>query len=573
MSTTADQLSSSENWPGTQSVESNCSETKSADHQKCLDHNYEKVGESFSKIKNYIAEESEDELIKKEDISKLDSSIKSLNNNSFCDNRIESPFKKTNNKSHKNFAMNRSIQTSNFSEILNLKNVGKSTATKPQESLKVVEPSFLDKLKKEGDVEKPVYVIYPNYVLPNLDFLNEKEEDVTKILLMPQRPPQVSTQKKIPLNYNDLEILRSRGFSHVKDWDSLNFLLPSECREILSDIPEVAEYIKRTSTKPSSRSTRSRKRPVSCDYTERGFTSNQTNASSSSSTATQPSSGYRGSSTILNDSQNSPAPNNLNPLFVYKYDSVTSSEASFLQNDRQRNITTAAPSTKRCVSGTNGEIIPPRPPLPKNILSQDNKRFSLCETTNDFPVFEDNKYKRISLQEPYYLARNKRLSETEDEGVDAGTSSSSFDEQETSITTRSKSNRLFPNMSIDELTQFEEFLKCSGISSSDTDELSDENLTQLRSYVSRFLSLKMNQEGGEFFGGKKTVSFAEKVNVLPKNLDVKVAFMAPNNSPNVSAFSHQKNYQVSDIFVYCFMRTSEENILQQLFSAKFQNFR
>ncbi|XP_044762319.1 uncharacterized protein LOC123319421 isoform X3 [Coccinella septempunctata] len=549
MSTTADQLSSSENWPGTQSVESNCSETKSADHQRYLDHSHEnKIGESVTKIHGYIAEEPEDELTKKEDISRLDCSKKSLNNNnSFCDiKRTESPIKKSHLKSTKNDAINRSIQTSNFSEIINLKNVGKAAPPKVQEPVKVVEPSFLNKLKKEGEVEKPVYVIYPNYVLPNLDFLNEKEEDVAKILLMPQRPPPVTTQRKRPFSCNDLETLRAKGFSHVKDWDSLNFLLPPECREILSDIPEVAEYIKRTSSvkQPPPRTSRTKRRPVSCDYTERGFVSNQTNISSSSSTATQPSSGYRGSSTILNDSQNSPAPgNNLNPLFVYRYDSVTSSEASFMQNDRQRSITTAPPLTKRCVSVTHGEIIPPRPPLPKNILSKDPKRFSLCETNTDPPVFEDNKYKRISLQEPYYLARNKRLSETEDEGVDAGTSSSSMDEHEPPVTTRSKSNRLFPNMSIDELTQFEEFLKCSGISSSDPEELSDENMTQLRSYVSRFLSLKMNQEGGEFFGGKKTVSFAEKVNVLPKNLEVKPTFLAPNNSPNVSAFSHQKNYQ------------------------------
>ncbi|XP_045478169.1 uncharacterized protein LOC123683260 isoform X2 [Harmonia axyridis] len=547
MSTTADQLSSSENWPGTQSVESNCSETKSADHQRYLDHSHDgRICDSVSKIHGYIAEEPEDELTKKEDISKLDCSKKSVNNNtSFCDVRkVESPLKRSM-KSLKNEAINRSIQTSNFSEIVNLKNVGKPASPKPQEPIKVVEPSFLNKLKKEGEVEKPVYVIYPNYVLPNLDFLNEKEDDVAKILLMPQRPPQITVQKKRPLSCNDLEILKAKGFSHVKDWDSLNFLLPPECREILSDIPEVADYIKRTSVKqPPPRTTRTRRRPVSCDYSERTFTSNQTNVSSSSSTATQPSSGYRGSSTILNDSQNSPAPgNNLNPLFVYRYDSVTSSEASFMQNDRQRSITTAPPLTKRCVSVTHGEIIPPRPPLPKNILSKDPKRFSLCETTSDSPVFEDNKYKRISLQEPYYLARNKKLSETEDEGVDAGTSSSSLDEHEPPLVTRSKSNRLFPNMSIDELTQFEEFLKCSGISSSDGEDLSDENFTQLRSYVSRFLSLKMNQEGGELFGGKKTVSFAEKVNVLPRCLDVKPTFLAPNNSPNVSAFGHQRNYQ------------------------------
>ncbi|KAL3279078.1 hypothetical protein HHI36_016592 [Cryptolaemus montrouzieri] len=363
---------------------------------------------------------------------------------------------------------------------------------------------------------------------------------------MPQRAPSIASQKKRPFSCNDLEMLKAKGFSHVRDWDSLNFLLPKECKEILADIPEVAKHLKKSSIEKqnTSRTMKHRRRPVSCDYTER-YAPNHTNVSSSSSTATQPSSGYRGSSTILNDSQNSPAPGtNLNPLFVYRYDSVTSSEASLMQSERQKSITTTPALPQRYINVTHGEVIPPRPPLPKSILSKESKRHSSCETSGEGAYMEDVKYKRISLQEPYYLVRNKRLSETEDEGVDAGTSSSSLDEQEPTVTSRPKSNRLFPNMSIDELAQFEEFLKCSGISSSDPEDLSEENLTQLRSYVSKFLSLKMNQEGGEYFGGKKTVSFAEKVNILPKNLEVRPpSFLAPNNSPNVSAFGHHKNYQ------------------------------
>lgn len=44
------------------------------------------------------------------------------------------------------------------------------------------------------------------------------------------------------------------------------------------------------------------------------------------------------------------------------------------------------------------------------------------ENTDDFTV------KRKSFPEVYYLQRHKRFSETEDEGVDAGTSSSSLDD-------------------------------------------------------------------------------------------------------------------------------------------------
>lgn len=154
---------------------------------------------------------------------------------------------------------------------------------------------------------------------------------------------------------------------------------------------------------------------------------------------------------------------------------------------------------------------------------------------------DEHTYKRKSVPEPYYLQRNKRFSETEDEGVDAGTSSSSLDEHpEQPELPSQKADLLLSNISTDELAQLEEFLKLSGFSSSDHDEeSSEESLINLRSYVSKFLSLKINQENG-----KKCVSFAEKVRVLPKQLDTK-HFVPPNNSPNVSALLQQKLYQVS----------------------------
>lgn len=486
MSTTMDQLSSTENWPGSQS-ESNSSDSK----PEQLD---QKTNESSVRTYDLIAEEPEEEISRSESVEQLSESISKIdfsyenvnNNNSYTEKKLK-----------KNLSlMNRSIQTSQFSEITNLKNVHKIT----QKPVKVVEPSFLNKLKQEGEVQKPVYVLYPNYVLPNLDFLNDKQDDLTKVLLIPQEPNLKTINKRRPFSCTDVEQLKKKGFSHVKDWDSLNFLLPQEYRKILSEVPEVSQYIKE---KPHF--VQKRRRPFSCDYT----------TSSSSSTATQPSSGYRGSSTILSDSQNSPA--NLNPLFVYRYDSVTSSEASLLTSERQRSITTAPPLPVRCVSLQQNEV-PPRPPLPKGILRKvDCKRY-LYETSEE-DLTEDGLYRRN--------LRKKRFSETEDEGVDAGTSSSSVDEHHEPP----KTDFLLSNISTDELVQLEEFLKISGISTSDNEEMTEESLMQLRSYVGKFLALKINQEGA----GKKTVSFAEKVNILPKQ------FIAPNNSPNVSAFV-QKNY-------------------------------
>lgn len=370
-----DQLSSSENWPASQSGESN---SEGKEPEKNLELSTEaKTSESSVRTYDLIAEEAEDEVSRSESVEQISESISKIDsvtdsyekenvapNNINLDNlnldkktRVPSPKSP---KNMKNILMNRSIQTSHFSEITNLKNANKIGNDASKTPVKVIEPSFLNKLKQEGEFQKPVYVLYPNYVLPDLDFLNEKD-DLSKLLILPQKAPHVPPCKKRPFSFNDLETLKQKGFTHVQDWDSLNFLLPQEYRKILADVPEISEHIKHTTTKekPSfSQPKFTKRRPLSCEITQ----------SSSSSTATQPSSGYRGSSSLLTDSQNSPVPTtNLNPLFVYRYDSVTSSEASLLNSERQRSITTTAP-VMRCGGLQQCENVPPRPPLPRSIL-------------------------------------------------------------------------------------------------------------------------------------------------------------------------------------------------------------
>lgn len=571
MSTGMDQSSASENWPGSQSGESATSDQENRNQNTSTDR---RINESGSQIYDQVIEEQDEEISRSESVEQLSESISKLdsvcestdnehgayklpafnvnNNNSIGREEVTSPPKAQPRrlKNIKNFVpihlINRSMQTSHLTEMKN--------------KYKVIEPSFLSKLKEEGEIQKPIYVLYPSYALPDLDFLKEKEENVAKMYLLPQKAPVAGVaNKKRPFSCNDMEALKKKGFGHIQDWDSLNFLLPCEYKQILADVPEVAQQLNN-----KEKHVKQKKRPASCDYTgllERTSSLDRaTNVSSSSSTATQPSSGYRGSSTmLLTDSQSSPAAQtNLNPLFVYRYDSVTSSEASLMASERQRSITTTAapPLPKRSVSvnhdQTKTENIPPRPPLPRGILRKglekrndpSQKRYSMIIKDND-KVYDEVVYKRRSLQEPYFLQRNKRLSETEDEGVDAGTSSSSLEEQvEKTEFLKPPPNmnvNFLSNISMDELAQLEEFLKLSGISSSEGEELDEEGLTQLRSYVSKFLALKINQEGGEHFGGKKNVSFAEKVKVLPKQL-------APNNSPNVSAFGHQRNnYQTKTL--------------------------
>jgi len=240
-----------------------------------------------------------------------------------------------------------------------------------------------DKATEEKQ-SKPVYVYYPNYALPDLTFLRDKQQiDLTKVYLKPQKFSSVQeknllskvpaclrqpapTKQKRPFSCNDIEDLRKKGFNHVRDWNSLAMLLPHEYRQYLAEIPEVSEQLDEKSLPEAQ--------PLFCVSPKAAKTCECTNLSSASSTNTQPSSGYRGSSTLLSDSS-SPAPN-FNPMFVYRYDSV-SSEASLNQADKKKSCQ-GPPLPKRSISlpsagkgAKKGPVQaqgPPRPPLPKGIL-------------------------------------------------------------------------------------------------------------------------------------------------------------------------------------------------------------
>lgn len=149
--------------------------------------------------------------------------------------------------------------------------------------------------------KRPVYVVYPNYTLPDLSFLNTSETRFDSVSLKPQSYGKRANKSNRPFSCNDIDALKQKGFSHVKDWESLTFLLPTEYRKVLNDVPEVSKQVKiigEEVKKPLfclSPPMRHRKRTLSDMIPN-------TVVSSSSSTATQPSSGYRGSSTMLSDS-------------------------------------------------------------------------------------------------------------------------------------------------------------------------------------------------------------------------------------------------------------------------------
>ncbi|XP_041989178.1 uncharacterized protein LOC121740516 isoform X7 [Aricia agestis] len=424
-----------------------------------------------------------------------------------------------------------------------------STASRDREMIKLMESSFLDKLK-EGDCEKPVFVLYPNYTLPDISFLNGRPNiylNPIKVNLKPKsnenKRSRMQVRGKRPFSCNDVEMLKKKGVGHIKDWDSLNFLLPPECKQMLSEMPEIRQHIKEKECRCSEKYplSKQKNRPMSCDCQH---LANNTTVSSSSSTATQPSSGYRGSSTMLTDSsaQNSPAPTgNFNPLFVYRYDSATSSEASCTNNEAQR-INPTIPKRSLSLAEQNrlakqGEFAPPRPPLPKSILRKSvdknkkanahNKRYSMFEMDeflNDAVVCNatvgEQKTKRRSLQEPYYLQNQpncdyrknndlaaKRLSQQfldaaekdadyneyfQDEGVgtesslDSGKSNEiQYRRPHTPPLPKPRTKKLeyieFPPpdalISSADLQQLEEFLKLSGFNCQNMDEW-DQNQVQ-----------------------------------------------------------------------------------------------
>ncbi|XP_061704734.1 uncharacterized protein LOC133516041 isoform X7 [Cydia pomonella] len=312
------------------------------------------------------------------------------------------------------------LETTTIDKSMQTSTLQMSTISHERELFKIVEPSFLEKLK-EGDCEKPVFILYPNYTLPDISFLNGRPNiylNPVKVNVSPKsseiKRNRLNVKGKRPFSCNDVEMLKKKGLGHIQDWDSLNFLLPTECKQMLSELPELMQNVRekecgsKRGDKYCNAKPRSKGRPISCDCNH--LAGHNTAVSSSSSTATQPSSGYRGSSTMLADSAQ---PGPANPLFVYRYDSATSSEASHEGHRR-------ALSAEQARLAKQGDHAPPRPPLPKSILrksmdktrktSTPSKRYSMFEMDEllqdqivCMTAATEHKTKRRSLQEPYYL--------------------------------------------------------------------------------------------------------------------------------------------------------------------------
>ncbi|GAB1869799.1 Iporin [Camponotus japonicus] len=399
--------------------------------------------------------------------------------------------------------------------------------------------------------KKPVYIVYPNYTLPDLSFLKLKDIEINNLALKPHTFDKNNMEWKRtihsskPFSSNDIDALRQRGFAHIKDWESLTFLLPYEYKKILHDVPEVSKYININEEV---------KRPLFCLSPPMRHKIGPiseivpTNTSSTSSTATQPSSGYRGSSTILTDSSTNQPPllnNAVNPLYLYRYDSI-SSETSLVNNDKKMHMLNQTRQTcpslpKRSVSllqgegepGFNNGRVPPRPPLPRSILRKNkmlaNKRYSMFEMGDVGEQSEElstEVNKRMSLQEPYYMNNDLQLlycgrAIDSEKDVDETEAERCFKEKLNEITNNTNMESEISQHNDDDIKQLEEYLKHSAISSQSEGDI-DNAEVKVRSHVRKFLALKMNKDPlvrdvdvGE--SQRKTVSFA--VNQKKKHLD------------------------------------------------------
>lgn len=180
--------------------------------------------------------------------------------------------------------------------------------SKIDEGINIVPPSFLAQLNHNSKTNEkhqaPVYVIYPNYALPDLTFVKNYQ---SQIVLSPLGLNETFVKKKRPLSTNDIEYVKKKDYKHIIDWKSLAPLLPFEYKRILQHIPEVQDVIndQKLSQRPMfcmSPPIR-RNQTMLCDCT-----SYCTNSSTGSSQP--PSSGYRGSSTMLTDSEIDPLSTN-----------------------------------------------------------------------------------------------------------------------------------------------------------------------------------------------------------------------------------------------------------------------
>lgn len=110
-------------------------------------------------------------------------------------------------------------------------------------------------------------------------------------------------KRKRSCSCSHFESFKNRDYKHIRDWESLMFLLPREYCQILFEDPKLKKYAENLDDLGQSLICTSMLNNQEQNSVEPEV---KTTYVSTCSTSTQPSSGYRGSSTILTDSGGSP---------------------------------------------------------------------------------------------------------------------------------------------------------------------------------------------------------------------------------------------------------------------------
>ncbi|XP_037707454.1 serine-rich adhesin for platelets isoform X2 [Drosophila subpulchrella] len=281
-----------------------------------------------------------------------------------------------------------------------------TTRSSLSDRYRCVPPSFLEKLNNLGEqCQAPIYVIYPNYALPDLGFV--KTNASTDVIFQPfnykmtldgaagstSSSGSLKKQRSNSQSVSEDEILKTLDYKHIADWQSLATLLPTEYRRRLQHIPEVKHLVRQLDAELSQRPLfcmspplrRNRTHICDCAKYFQGQQTQQMDEASSSGSSQPPSSGYRGSSTLLTDSELDVDP--LKQMYVYQYD----------QQRMDSGVETSP--------GSQLTQTPPQP-MPRSILRKAHsaqarsKRNSMIEQQTQQTQKLSKLEKRRSLQEP-----------------------------------------------------------------------------------------------------------------------------------------------------------------------------
>ena len=305
-----------------------------------------------------------------------------------------------------------------------------------QSFVKMIPPSFLTQLNKLGDQQQaPVYVIYPNYALPDLEFIQHQPMRIKNDIIVSPLDYQFSMARTLNLKHHkptiqlkrrpqslNIDKLQQHAYEHVVDWKSLWTLLPRDYKKLLKNVPEVASMESSVAsqkpmfcmTPPIRRNTTG----LTCDCATLAQNHTTNSSSSGGSSSQPPSSGYRGSSTLLTDSEmesiigGGSGSDAMKNMFVYQYDNVPELTEQRPPTGRRgilrrTNTTTNTPTR---VSGANPAGKFKRYSMIEQQQQQNHHQFQQKPqqaNTNQQEVQD----KRRSLQEPNFYNQNIDLEE------------------------------------------------------------------------------------------------------------------------------------------------------------------